>query len=71
MLIGVAAMALSLAAIDFAITQIAKSSELDSTERSIWVVAVVLAPVWGALIWFALGPHPFGLRLDRRGTSRR
>ncbi|NQX34069.1 PLDc N-terminal domain-containing protein [Herbiconiux sp. VKM Ac-2851] len=64
-LLGAAAIALYLAAVIFAIVQISKSSELNSTERSIWIIGVVLAPVWGAIAWYALGPHPFGLRVSR------
>ena len=64
-LIGVGAVALYVAAIVFAIRQVMKSAELNSTERSIWMVAVLLAPFAGALVWYALGPHPFGLRAGR------
>ncbi|TFB54718.1 hypothetical protein E3T34_14995 [Cryobacterium sp. TMT1-62] len=35
-------------------------------EKVLWMIAVVFAPLLGALVWYLAGPHPFGLRLTRQ-----
>lgn len=58
--------ALYVGAIAYAIVQIVRTRELSDVERLIWVVAVLWAPLIGALVWFFAGPHPFGFRLTRQ-----
>lgn len=53
-------------AIVYAIVQIVRTRELSDVERLIWVLAVLWAPLIGALVWYFAGPHPFGFRLTRR-----
>ncbi|TFD45685.1 hypothetical protein E3T55_18720 [Cryobacterium frigoriphilum] len=65
MAIGIATIALYAAAIIFALVQIQRTVDLTPPERLVWTVAVLCAPVIGSLVWFALGPHPFGLRLSQ------
>ena len=57
--------ALYLAALAYAITQIARMSGLNPTEKAIWIVAILAFPLGGAIIWFILGPHPFGIRVGK------
>ena len=54
-----------LGAIAYAITRIVKSEELSELEQWVWIAALVFFPVVSAIVWFAAGPHPFGLRLSR------
>ncbi|TFC30269.1 hypothetical protein E3O53_10105 [Cryobacterium sp. TMT2-18-3] len=35
-------------------------------EKVLWMIAVVFAPLLGALVLYLAGPHPFGLRLTRQ-----
>ncbi|MFC5930181.1 hypothetical protein D6T64_05515 [Cryobacterium melibiosiphilum] len=65
MTIGIAALALYAVAIIFALVQIQRTDDLTPPERLVWTLAVVFAPVIGSLVWYALGPHPFGLRLSQ------
>lgn len=54
-----------LGAIVYALMQIVRASDLIDVEKVVWVIAVIVAPFIGALVWYFLGPHPFGLRLSR------
>lgn len=54
-----------LVAIAYAIVQIVRTRELSQNEKLVWVVIVVCAPLFGSLVWYVAGPHPFGLRLPR------
>ncbi|TFD35096.1 PLDc_N domain-containing protein [Cryobacterium sp. TMT1-19] len=54
------------AAIAYAIVQIARTRDLSEVEKVLWMIAVVFAPLLGALVWYFAGPHPFGLRLTRQ-----
>lgn len=53
------------AAIVYAIVQIARTEQLADVEKIVWIVAVLCAPVIGAAVWYFAGPHPLGLRLTR------
>ncbi|GAB2829603.1 hypothetical protein GCM10027022_20720 [Alpinimonas psychrophila] len=55
--------ALYLATITYVITQITRTSGLNPTEKAIWVVAILTFPLVGTIVWFVLGPHPFGIRV--------
>ena len=39
----------------FALVQIARSSELSSTGRAIWVLIVLFVPIVGPVVWFSIG----------------
>ena len=54
------------AAIAYAMMQIARTHDLSGVEKAIWIAGVVFAPLLGALVWFFAGPHSFGLRLTRQ-----
>ncbi|TFC07990.1 PLDc N-terminal domain-containing protein [Cryobacterium mannosilyticum] len=54
------------AAIAYAMMQIARTNDLSGVEKAVWIVGVVFAPLLGALVWFFAGPHPFSLRLTRQ-----
>ncbi|GAA3878183.1 hypothetical protein GCM10022381_20760 [Leifsonia kafniensis] len=54
-----------LGAIVYALMQIMRSPDLVDVEKLVWVIGVIAAPFIGALVWYFLGPHPFGLRLSR------
>ncbi|WP_104139798.1 PLDc N-terminal domain-containing protein [Cryobacterium sp. Y50] len=56
-LAGLVVLTLSLVAI----MQIGRAAHLSPTKRTNWVLAVLLAPVFGATAWFAVGNR---LRLD-------
>ncbi|QTX03536.1 PLDc N-terminal domain-containing protein [Agromyces archimandritae] len=62
--VAVSAVALWLGALAFALTQIAKHEDLNSIEKTVWVVAVLMFPLGGSVVWYAAGPHPFGLRIQ-------
>lgn len=57
---------LYVAAIAYAIVQIARTRDLSEVEKDLWMIAVVFAPLLGALVWYFAGPRPFGLRLTRQ-----
>ena len=57
-------------AIIYAITQIVKSSSLNDLERWVWIAAVVFFPLVAAIVWFAAGPHPLGLRLPNLSADQ-
>ena len=57
---------LYVAGIAYAIVQIARTRDLSEVEKALWMIAVVFAPLLGALVWYFAGPHPFGLRLTRQ-----
>jgi hypothetical protein len=59
-----------LGAIVYAITQIVKSPSLNDLERWAWVAAVVFFPLVAAVVWFAAGPHPLGLRLSNLSAGQ-
>jgi len=63
--ISAAVAAFYVAALVFAIVQIHRTADLVHAERTIWTVAVLLAPFVGAIVWYLAGPHPFGLRWGR------
>ena len=54
-----------LGAIVYALAQIVRATDLADVEKLVWVIGVIAAPFIGALVWYFLGPHPFGLRLSR------
>ncbi|UIP59872.1 PLDc N-terminal domain-containing protein [Agromyces marinus] len=58
--------AVVLAAFVFAIVQIVRNESLNSIEKVAWIAAVLCFPLAGAIVWFAAGPHPFGLRIQRQ-----
>lgn len=58
--------ALVLAVFVFAIAQIVRTESLNSVEKVVWVAAVLFFPVVGSIVWFAAGPHPFGIRIQRQ-----
>ncbi len=58
--------AVYLAAIAYAIVQIVRTRDLSDIEKGVWMITVVFAPLFGALVWYWAGPHPFGLRLTGR-----
>ncbi|WP_370250068.1 PLD nuclease N-terminal domain-containing protein [Cryobacterium sp. HLT2-28] len=41
--------------------QIARTRDLSEVEKALWMIAVVFAPLLGALVWYFAGPHPFGV----------
>ncbi|MFB9308387.1 hypothetical protein BJY17_002146 [Agromyces hippuratus] len=54
-----------LAAIVWVVSLIIRSDELNELERWIWAIAVICFPLVGSIVWFAAGPHPFGIRISR------
>jgi hypothetical protein len=38
-----------------AIVSITRAEQASGTERAVWILIVVLAPLLGALLWFAVG----------------
>jgi hypothetical protein len=54
---------LYIAAISYAVVLVTRTRILNDVEKLVWVAAVILFPVVGSIVWFAAGPHPFGLRL--------
>lgn len=57
---------LYIAAIAYAIFQVVRTRDLSEVEKALWIIAVVFAPLLGALVWYFAGPHPFGLRLTHK-----
>ena len=55
-----------IAAITFAAVQIGRTRDLSDVAKAVWVVAVLFAPLLGALVWYFAGPRPFGLRITRQ-----
>ena len=53
-LLGLAALG-AIALVVAALVQVAQAVHLSEPARSRWVLAVVFAPVFGALAWFAVG----------------
>lgn len=61
-LIAGAAGAAYLGALVYGAVRIAGTGDLTRTERNVWLVAFLVTPVITAIVWFAAGPHPWGLR---------
>lgn len=61
-LIGAVVGAAYLAALGFAVVQILRTGGMTPAERTMWIVGFLVAPIVAAIVWFAAGPHPFGLR---------
>ncbi|WP_026482119.1 PLDc N-terminal domain-containing protein [Agromyces subbeticus] len=61
LLIGVAYLAI----IIWVISRIFRTNELNELERWVWAIAVFCFPLVGSIVWFAAGPHPFGIRISR------
>lgn len=40
-----------------ALVSIARSDRSTGTERAVWILIVIVAPVVGAILWFAIGPR--------------
>jgi len=53
------------AAIAYAIVQVVRTRVLSEIEKVVWIAAILFAPLLGSVVWYAAGPHPFGLRLTR------
>ncbi|MGW9632193.1 PLDc N-terminal domain-containing protein [Agromyces sp. NPDC055520] len=47
------------------VSRILRTDELNELERWVWVIAVICFPLIGSIVWFAAGPHPFGIRISR------
>lgn len=58
------------AVIVYAITQIRREPTLNSSERTVWVLAVVFFPLMAGFVWLFMGPHPLGLRIDPTRAPR-
>ncbi|MFB6610801.1 PLDc N-terminal domain-containing protein [Agromyces sp. NPDC056379] len=54
-----------LAAIVCVVSLTFRSAELNELERWVWVIAVICFPLVGSIVWFAAGPHSFGIRINR------
>ncbi|WP_022888809.1 hypothetical protein [Agromyces italicus] len=54
-----------LGALVYVATQIFGNARLNELEKWVWVIALVCFTLPAALVWFILGPHPFGIRLSR------
>ncbi|MFU8946595.1 PLDc N-terminal domain-containing protein [Mycetocola zhadangensis] len=57
-----------LAALVYAVMQIVRSPQLESTGRLLWVAALICLPLVATVAWFLAGPRPFdaALSLSRR-----
>ncbi|GAB3045524.1 hypothetical protein GCM10027052_30120 [Parafrigoribacterium mesophilum] len=53
--LGFAAAAVIVGLVIVALLQIAKTDTLDNTGRAVWILIVIIAPVFGAAIWFWIG----------------
>ncbi len=62
LLVGGLAGAAYLGALAYGVVQILRTGGMTRAERTAWVVGFLLSPVIAAILWFATGPHPFGLR---------
>ncbi|WP_168197081.1 PLDc N-terminal domain-containing protein [Agromyces laixinhei] len=54
-----------LAVIVWVVSRIFRTEELNELERWVWAIAVICFPLVGSIVWFAAGPHPFGIRISR------
>lgn len=50
---GAAAMAAILAGIVYAIVQVLRSPDLSDLAKTIWIIALIVTPVVGTIVWFA------------------
>lgn len=53
-----------------AITQIRREPTLNSSERTLWILAAIFFPLMAGFVWLFMGPHPLGLRIDLTRTPR-
>jgi hypothetical protein len=63
LLAGVIVFALYAGTLLYLLKEFRTSLELDEPERLIWRIAAVFFPVPALLVWWAVGPHPLGLRV--------
>ncbi len=68
--LGVAFIGAYVAVIVYAITQIRREPTLNSSERTLWILAVIFFPLMAGFVWLFMGPHPLGLRIDPTRAPR-
>ena len=47
-----------------ALVQVAKTTTLDPTAKALWVLIVLVFPVLGAIVWFAIGAKSASNRIE-------
>ena len=52
-----------------ALVSIARSRPLSGTETVLWILAVLVAPLLGALLWFAIGRRRVAAGRDEGGSA--
>lgn len=68
--LGIVFIGAYVAVIVYAITQIRREPTLNSSERTLWILAVIFFPLMAGFVWLFMGPHPLGLRIDQTRTPR-
>ncbi|ONI60701.1 hypothetical protein ALI44B_08940 [Leifsonia sp. ALI-44-B] len=69
-ILGVVFVGAYVAVIVYAITQIRREPTLNSSERALWILAVIFFPLMAGFVWLFMGPHPLGLRIDQTRAPR-
>ena len=47
-----------------ALVQVARQPKLDPIVRTLWVLIIVVAPILGAIVWFAIGQRTATLQFS-------
>lgn len=68
--LGIVFVGAYVAVIVYAITRIRREPTLNSSERTLWVLAVIFFPLIAGFVWMIFGPHPLGLRIDQTRAPR-
>jgi len=69
-ILGVVFVGAYVAVIVYAITQIRREPTLNSSERTMWILAAIFFPLMAGFVWLLMGPHPLGLRIDQTRAPR-
>jgi hypothetical protein len=69
-ILGIVFVGAYVALIIYAITQIQREKTLISSERTVWILAVIFFPLMAGFVWLFMGPHPLGLRIDQTRAPR-
>lgn len=54
-----------------ALVSILRNRPASPTETTLWILVVLIAPLLGAVLWFAIGRRGIRVRRDERGSPPR
>jgi chromate transport protein ChrA len=65
-MVGAVAGAVILVLVIVALVQVARQPKVDPIVRALWILIIVVAPIAGAIVWFAIGQKTTRLQFSAR-----